>query len=236
MTDPLFIQQCRWHAMSDAQEMYAAVAERMRVAADRAVRQRGRFVIVLAGGNTPRGVYELLRTGATDVTKWHVYFGDERCLPRTDPTRNARMAESAWLAHVPIPVHQVHEMPAELGPIEGAERYAATLEPVDEFDFVLLGLGADGHTASLFPGHDPGRNANSPSVLAVFDAPKPPAQRVTMSARRLSRTREAVFIVAGEEKREAVQRWRAGQSIPACAITPGTGVDVFVDGAILRSY
>lgn len=235
MTDPLRVQQCRWHAMSGAEAMSAAVAGRTLAAAERAVRRRGRFVIVLAGGNTPRGVYELLRSGAADWSKWHAYFGDERCAPRTDPARNSRMAESAWLDHVALPVHQVHEIPAELGPTEAAKRYAATLAPVGEFDLVLLGLGEDGHTGSLFPGHDPGQCANAPSVLAVLDAPKPPAHRVTMSARRFSRTTEAIFIVAGEEKREAVQRWRAGESIPARAITPRTGVDVFVDGALLPS-
>ena len=235
MTDSLRVQQCRWHPMTNAQAMYAAVAERTLAAGDQAVRQRGRFVIVLAGGNTPRGVYELMRSGAADWSKWHVYFGDERCAPRTDPARNSRMAESAWLGQVPIPARQVHEMPAELGPIEAAKRYAATLEPVGKFDLVLLGLGEDGHTGSLFPDHDPGRSANAPSVLAVLDAPKPPAHRVTMSARRFSRSREAIFIVAGEEKRDAVRRWRAGESIPARAIAPRTGVDVFVGGAILQS-
>lgn len=235
MTEPLPVQQCRWHAMRDAQAMYAAVAERTLAAAGQAVRQRGRFVIVLAGGNTPRGVYELLPSGAADWSKWHIYFGDERCAPRNDPARNSRMAEAAWLGHVPIPARQVHEMPAEIGPIEAANRYAATLESVGMFDLVLLGLGEDGHTGSLFPGHDVGQCAEAPNALAVLDAPKPPAHRVTMSARRFSRTREAIFIVAGEEKREAVQRWRAGESIPARAITPRTGVDVFVDGAILQS-
>lgn len=220
--------------MGGTQAMYVAVAERTLAAAGHAVRQRGRFVIVLAGGNTPRGVYELLRSSAADWSKWHAYFGDERCAPRTDPARNSRMAESAWLGHVAIPANQVHEIPAELGPIEAAERYAATLEPVGEFDLVLLGLGEDGHTGSLFPGHDPGRSGAAASVLAVLDAPKPPAHRVTMSARRFSRTRAAAFIVAGEEKREAVQRWRTGEPIPARAITPRTGVDVFVDGAILQ--
>ena len=235
MAKPPPVQQCRWHVTRDARAMYAAVAERTLAAADQAVQQRGHFVIVLAGGNTPRGVYELLCSGAANWSKWHVYFGDERCAPRDDPARNSRMAEAAWLGHVPIPARQVHEMPAELGPIEAAKRYAATLESVGEFDLVLLGLGEDGHTGSLFPAHDPGRCANAPSVLAVLDAPKPPAHRVTMSARRFSRTKEAIFIVTGEEKREAVQRWRAGKCLSACATTPRTGVDVFVGGAILQS-
>lgn len=164
---------------------------------------------------------------------WQVYFGDERCTPRDDALRNSRMAESAWLGHVPLARSQVHEMPAELGPREAASRYRTVLEAVGDFDLVLLGLGEDGHTGSLFPGHELGRGAGAPSVLPVFDAPKPPAQRVTISAHRFSRAAEVIFLVAGAGKREAVRRWRAGEAIPAQAIAPAAGVDVFVEASLL---
>jgi 6-phosphogluconolactonase len=226
-------QRCRWHPVADVSALYGAVAARTLAAADRAVRAHGRFVVVLAGGNTPRGAYELLRMAQADWSAWHVYFGDERCTAHDDPLRNSRMAESAWLEHVPIPRRQVHEIPAELGPNEAAKRYASVLEPVGEFDLVLFGLGEDGHTGSLFAGHDRGCGADAPSMLPVFDAPKPPPHRVTMSARRFSRTAEAIFMVAGAEKRDAVRRWRAGESIPARAIVPKAGVDVFVEAASL---
>ena len=219
--------------MADGGAMCAEVAARMLAGADDAVRRRGRFVVVLAGGNTPRGVYELLRIARTDWSRWHVYFGDERCAARDDPERNSLMAGSAWLDHVPIPAGQQHPMPAESGPVEGARRYAATLAPVGEFDLVLLGLGEDGHTGSLFPGHELGRSELAPSTLAVLDAPKPPPARVTLSAHRFSWTRQAMFLVAGEGKREAVRRWRAGEDLPARAITPRAGVDVFVEAALL---
>ncbi len=143
------------------------------------------------------------------------------------------MAESAWLGHVPLARSQVHEMPAELGPREAASRYRTVLEAVGDFDLVLLGLGEDGHTGSLFPGHELGRGAGAPSVLPVFDAPKPPAQRVTISAHRFSRAAEVIFLVAGAGKREAVRRWRAGEAIPAQAIAPAAGVDVFVEASLL---
>jgi 6-phosphogluconolactonase len=93
---------------------------------------------------------------------------------------------------------------------------------------VLLGLGEDGHTASLFPGHEWGAAPGSPDVLAVLDAPKPPSQRVTLSAARLSRAREVWFVVSGDSKREAVAQWHSGENIPARAITPAAGVDVLV--------
>lgn len=229
------MQQCRWHGVVDARAMCAEVAARTLAAADAALKRRGRFDVVLAGGNTPRGVYETLRVAATDWSGWQVWFGDERCVPRSDPERNSLMAGTAWLDHVPIPESQIHAMPAERGPIDAAKAYAASLEPVGAFDLVLLGLGEDGHTGSLFAGHEIGRGAHAPSTLAVLDSPKPPPGRVTLSAHRFSCSREVFFLVAGESKREAVRRWRAGEDIPALAITPEAGVDVFVEATLLSS-
>jgi 6-phosphogluconolactonase len=221
-------QVCRWHAMADVAALNAAAAARILAAAGRAMAVHGRFTVVLAGGNTPRGAYELLRAASADWPAWHVYYGDERCTPRDDALRNSRMAETAWLSHVPIPVAQVHEIPGELGPAEAAKRYATLLETVGDFDLVLLGLGEDGHTGSLFPDHDWGRGADAPDALAVFDAPKPPPERVSLSARRFSQAAEVLFMVAGAEKRDAVARWRAGDSIAARAIVPKAGVDVLL--------
>jgi 6-phosphogluconolactonase len=104
---------------------------------------------------------------------------------------------------------------------------------VAEFDLVLLGLGEDGHTASLFPGHDWGVRSDAPDVIAVFDAPKPPPQRVSLSAARLSRAREVLFLVEGIAKRDAVARWRMGANIPARSIRPRAGVDVLVESRLL---
>ena len=162
-----------------------------------------------------------------------MYFGDERCLPADDAERNSRMAADAWLDHVPIPQDQVHAIPAELGASAAALAYAETLGGVGDFDLVLLGLGEDGHTASLFPGRDWGVAPSAPDALAVFDAPKPPPQRVSLSAARLSRTREVLFLVEGEAKRSAVARWRAGEQLPAGAIRLASGVDVLVESALL---
>jgi 6-phosphogluconolactonase len=138
-----------------------------------------------------------------------------------------------WLGHVPIPPDRLHVMPAELGAPEAARRYAETLRTVGDFDLVLLGLGEDGHTASLFPDHEWGAAPDSPDTLAVFDAPKPPPQRVSLSATRLSRARQVMFMVSGESKHRAVAAWRAGKDIPARAILPAAGVDVLVESALL---
>ena len=222
----------RWTGVADAAALRQAACQRILDAAARAIEQRDRFLIVLAGGDTPRAIYRMLRAATTDWSRWQVYFGDERCLPADDAERNSRMAADAWLDHVPIPPDQVHAIPAELGASAAALAYAETLRGVGEFDLVLLGLGEDGHTASLFPGRDWGVAASAPDALAVFDAPKPPPQRVSLSAARLSRAREVLFLVEGESKRDAVMQWRMGADIPARAIHPEAGVDVLVESTL----
>jgi 6-phosphogluconolactonase len=226
-------QRCHWHTLSDRQALDRDATAGILAAADRAIRVRGQFHLVLAGGDTPRGAYRRLREASADWPAWHIYFGDERCLRADDPARNSRMAGEAWLDHVSIPTVQLHAIPGKLGPVQAAQAYTTILRAVGEFDLVLLGLGGDGHTASLFPGHEWGNAPGSPDVLAVLDAPKPPPQRVTLSAARLSRARQVMFLVSGEAKHRAIIDWRAGKDIPARAITPVAGVDVMVESALL---
>ena len=102
-----------------------------------------------------------------------------------------------------------------------------------EFDLVLLGVGEDGHTASLFPGHEWGSAANAPAALAVHDAPKPPPDRVSLSAWRLGKAQKVMFFVTGESKRQAVRTWRDGSVIPAAAIAPHGIVDIYIDATLL---
>ena len=235
MTHAAQPQLCRWHPVADLPSLDRAALARIVAAADRAIAARGRFDIVLAGGNTPAGTYRLLRATPSDWPRWHVYFGDERCLPADDPGRNSQMAAQSWLDHVAMPTANRHPIDAEAGASEAAARYVATLRDVGEFDVVLLGLGEDGHTASLFPGHPWGTSADSATVLPVFGASKPPPQRVSMSAARLSDAREVIFLVAGDDKRDAVTQWRTGTPIPASAIAPPAGVDVIIEAALLAS-
>ena len=223
----------RWHAVSDEHALQQQALTMILARAARAIRERGQFHVVLAGGNTPRNIYRQLSTAPTDWSAWHVYFGDERCLPPNDPARNSHMAAEAWLNHVAVPASQVHRIPGELGASRGAQRYAEMLEAIGDFDLVLLGLGEDGHTASLFPDHEWGTVPGSPDTLAVFDAPKPPPERISLSAARLSRAREALFLVSGESKHWAVSEWLAGKDIPAASIKPVGGVDVLVESALL---
>jgi len=226
-------QQARWHAFPDVDALLQEAVSRIAAAAERAIRAHGAFLVVLAGGETPRDAYRLLSEISTDWPRWYVYFGDERCLPPDDPARNSRMAGEALLDHVPVPRSQLHRIPAEQGARVAAAAYADSLRGVGIFDMVLLGLGQDGHTASLFPGSDWGTAPDAPDVLAVFDAPKPPPERVSLGAARLGRSREVLFLVAGAAKRAALQRWRGGEAIPAAAIAPAAGVDVLVEQALL---
>jgi 6-phosphogluconolactonase len=222
------VQRCRWRTLPDRPALDREAASYILAAGARAIAGRGRFHLVLAGGDTPRGAYRRLRESTADWHAWHIYFGDERCLPADDPARNSRMAAQAWLDHVSIPPSHRHAIPAECGAVAAARAYAGTLGAVGEFDLVLLGLGEDGHTASLFPGHDWGSAPGSPDALAVLDAPKPPPERVTLSAARLSRARQVLFLVSAEAKRHAIAAWRAGRNIPARAIAPAAGVDVLI--------
>ncbi len=226
-------QRCRWHGYAAIAELEQAVAHEILDQAQAAVRHHGAFRLALAGGATPRQVYELLRETQADWPAWHIYFGDERCLPPEHPERNSRLAAEAWLNHVAIPRRQIHAIPAEQGAEPAAAAYAQTLSGAGEFDLALLGLGDDGHTASLFPGHDWGEEPGAPTTIAVHDAPKPPPDRVSLSAARLSTARAVVFLVSGEAKRRAVADWRSGKRIPASAIAPAAGVDVFLEAALI---
>jgi 6-phosphogluconolactonase len=220
-------QISRWHSFDSQQEInQVTVAHILNVASD-AIAKYGSFLIVLAGGSTPKSVYELLSKEQADWAHWHIYHNDDRCLPADHPERNSLMARQAWLSHVAIPQDQIHDIPAELGNIEGAKAYAKTLEGVRTFDIVLLGLGEDGHTASLFPNQ---AADNSADVVPVFDAPKPPANRITMSQKRLSNAYEVLFLVTGAGKQQAVDAWRKGVEIPATLIKPQKGVDVYCFG------
>lgn len=210
--------------------------------ARRAVADRGVFDLVLAGGGTPKGLYAQLARQENDWRGWRLWFGDERCLPPRHEARNDTMVDHAWLDHVLLDPGQVHRIPAELGPNAGAAAYTERLAVVDRFDLVLLGLGEDGHTASLFPrsetGNDP-ESRNAPggvanaAVLPVTGAPKPPPERVSLSAARLARTRALWFLVTGAGKRDALRRLVAGDPlIPAARIRPDCGAEQWVDRAV----
>jgi 6-phosphogluconolactonase len=176
------------------------------------VAERGACHLVLAGGRTPKRCYALLRTMDLPWPALHIWFGDERCLPPGDPGRNDSMADAALLAHVPVPAAQVHRIPAEQGPQAAAEAYAALLAAAPPMDVVLLGMGEDGHTASLFPDH-PALEDDRPAV-PVRGAPKPPPERVSMGYSVLNAAHHRLILITGKDKADALARIRSGERLP----------------------
>ena len=200
-----------------------------------AVGARGRAAVALAGGATPRETYEVLaRPPFRDRVPWlalDVFFGDERMVPPTDPRSNVRMAREALLDQVPIDPTRVHAPRFDSGDLTGVSaEYSAWLTAIvargdagwPQFDLVLLGLGADGHTASLFPG-DPALADERTAVAAVTDAPDG-LPRITLTLPVLNAAAAVLFLVAGAEKAAAVHRvLDLGESLPAGRVRPSQG-------------
>lgn len=185
-------------------------------AARESIKQRGKFKIVLAGGTTPGLIYTLLARKPCHWKYWHFYLGDERCLPVDSPERNSHMVEKKLLTHIDVPKKNIHFIPVEKGNKKAASGYEKTVSAALPFDMVLLGMGEDGHTASLFPGqlHD-----SNECVHAVTGAPKFPAERVSLSADALSQNQYLLIIVTGASKRDSVVRWRKGENLPVSRIS-----------------
>jgi len=215
-----------WQTLTDADAVATHATGMILQAAANAIRERGVFHLVLAGGRTPGKVYRQLARARADWNNWHLYFGDERCLPADDAERNSRMASDSWLARGQVPADQIHAIAAELGATTAAQQYADLISQVRPFDMVILGMGEDGHTASLFPGHTfpPGE-----LVHAVTGAPKPPPERVSLSADSLSDSREVLVLVTGSGKRDAVRQWQQGTDLPIARISARQRFTVLLD-------
>ncbi|HTV60196.1 MAG TPA: 6-phosphogluconolactonase [Verrucomicrobiae bacterium] len=206
-----------------------------------AVQQRGRFAIALSGGHTPAEFYTLWAQRDRSLTPWdrvHLFWGDERYVPSDDPLSNYRMTLETFISHVPIPQANVHRVRTELAtPEETAADYESTLRSFfgsapPQFDVQLLGLGGEGHTASLFPG-SPGLRETKRWVMAV-EAPAKPPHRLTFTPVVLNQGRNTYFLVAGSEKREIIQKLRQEpdgnpSGYPALEIRPSGRLAWFLD-------
>lgn len=223
-----------------AEAVAFAAAQLFAYSAQEAVAERGSFRVALAGGTTPLAAYRLLATwpdvGALAAAEapesmlasrpriqWdrvEVFFGDERCVPADHPDRNDHAADESLLSRVPIPSDHVHRVDATSP--DAADRYEAEIRRVfgspsgvPSFDLILLGIGPDGHTASLFPGN-PAAEEKQRLVAHVADAPKPPSSRVTFTLPLLNAARCVAFLVTGAEKRKALSlALRGDPSVPA---------------------
>lgn len=213
-----------WQVVADAEAVAKEAVQYILAAAKETITRSGCFSLVLAGGSTPARAYRLLAEQDQDWSAWQFYFGDERCLPADHPERNSVMAAQSLFQHIPLQNHQVHAIPAEEGAEAAALDYAKEIEPALPFDLVLLGLGEDGHTASLFPGHEHPEG----HVVAVHDAPKPPPERVSLNYATLATATKCLFLVSGRGKAAAVRQWRSGEDIPVARLPQA---EILVDEA-----
>jgi len=176
--------------------------------AETAITHQGRFLVALNGGSTPTRLFQLLGTEYREKVDWekvHVFWGDERCVPPDDPGSNYRQAQEALLSHVPIPEANIHRVKGELAPADASKDYALVLKefatpPLEfpRFDLVYLGMGEDGHIASLFPGSPV--DVSEPTLPVTAQYQDRPANRVTLTQIVLNQAHTIAFMAASGKK------------------------------------
>ena len=235
------------HILGSADDLAREAAARIIDLGTQAITERGRFSLVLSGGSTPRRLYQLLTQPpyrqSLDWSKVHLFFADERYVPFDDPDSTVRLVRETLLAGIPIPAEQFHPMPTQdPDPEVSALAYEKTLQLFFEgqpyaFDLVLLGMGPDGHTASLFPGFK-----DSPlSVFAVQHSPKPPPTRLTLSLDTLRQARSILFMVTGADKALILkalfhQDTQSPTALPAARVHDREGQSVWLVDLEAGSY
>ena len=223
-----------------AQEVALAAADQFVELANNAAGEHAPFAVALAGGNTPRQMYELLAgdqfRNRVDWMMVHMFFGDERCVARDHPESNYRMAHEALISHIDIPASNVHPIEGEGDPVTNAARYEAELrefyhgDSTPRFDLVLLGLGEDGHTASLFP--DTAALAATQKCVVANQVEKLKSYRITLTASAINAAANVTFLVTGENKARVVSAVLTGpfqpESLPAQLIKPRAGTRMWL--------
>jgi 6-phosphogluconolactonase len=223
--------------LSDPAALAEEAARRFVDLARAAIAAHGRFVVALSGGSTPRAMHErLARSPLRDSVDWanvHIFWGDERMTPPDDPQSNYRMARETLLQHVPIPAANIYPVPTVGGTPEAAadaydETIAATLGAQSpRFDLILLGMGPDGHTASLFPGQPEVVRPSEALAAAVHNAPKPPPARVTFTYRLINVAANVIVLVSGADKAATLREVLRGPAdvarLPAQGVRPKNG-------------
>lgn len=227
---------------STLQQLGAAAASEVAQLSAEAIAVRGRFVIALSGGSLPKLLGPALAAESQiNWSAWHVCWSDERCVPLDHPDRNYTLAKQYLFDHVAIPPNQIYNPDTSLDPSTTAAAYQTTLAQrffsspprlPARFDLILLGLGEDGHTASLFPGH-PLLQETERWVAPIFDSPKPPPERITLTLPVLNSACHVAFITAGASKAEILpQVFAAASHLPAHLVQPNDGeLHWFVDEA-----
>lgn len=199
-----------WTVYSSLDVASKAAADFIARQIDVSIEARGVCHMIVPGGNTPVGCFAALAEKRLPWDRLHCYPGDERCYPEWHAERNDVMIKAHLLSHLPS-IH-FHPMPTELGAEQAAEAYRETVDEVDRFDIAFIGMGEDGHTASLFPGNAALQEIES--VVAVHESPKPPADRVSLSLPTLQQARLRVVLAAGASKAAIIARIRRGETLP----------------------
>ncbi len=198
--------------LADTEAVAQAAADRVADGIQARVEAAGVCHIGLPGGTTPARCLELLSRKPLPWQAVHWYLGDERCYPAGHADRNDTMIEQRLWSQIAAPEANRHPIPAELGAERAAEIYTGLIERIGALDIVVLGMGEDGHTASLFPDH---AATESPlPVVPVHDAPKPPPDRVSLGLTTLQAARQRIVLVTGSSKRAALLQVQQGVPLP----------------------
>jgi 6-phosphogluconolactonase len=218
----------KWNVYSKLDDASKAAAEFIVAEIEKNIKQKGACYVILPGGNTPVNCLRYLAEKELSWNKVHWYLGDERCYPRGHAERNDMMLDKYLWSR--ISNTNVNSIPAELGPEAAAEVYRELIISVASFDIAFLGLGEDGHTASLFPGNKALHDIRS--VIPVYDSPKTPQERVTLSINTLKNSQCRVVLASGTAKSDVISRIRKGEQLPINCLGD---IHWFVDEAALSA-
>lgn len=232
MTPSLFV-------LKDAEALAQEACKRFIDLASASIITTGQFTVVLAGGSTPKQLHKLLAQNhkkSLDWSKVFIFFGDERLVPPYHPDSNYGVADEDLIAELPIPDENVFPfVTIDISPEDAASLYEQELKRFFNkdvsFDLVILGMGPDGHTASLFPNHPALADDSGTLVLGIHDSPKPPPQRLTLSFKALNSAKTVMLLAAGESKSDALKRARAGEDLPIAKLSAATELVWLLDEA-----
>jgi len=217
----------QWHSYNNFEQASEAAANNLAQLIEQCINERGKCHVILPGGNTPVLTFQYLVKRTLRWSSIHWYPGDERCYPAGHPERNDVMLEKNLWSLLPvesISQTNVHSIPAELGAEEAAKVYSELVREVPCFDIAMLGLGEDGHTASLFPGNN--ALLDKRRVVPVFDSPKAPSERVSFGIEVLQAAHHKIVLVSGKAKAAILMRIKNGEPLPVNCLGD---IDWYVD-------
>ena len=203
-----------WVVFDDEMSLSEALAQEVLNIAKKSIFEKDCFSIVLTGGQSVLNLYKILSKSDSNWEKWHIYIGDERCVPMRHKDRNDQVINEIWLNNSPIPKGNIHFIKAELGPLKARVEYENTLKGV-KFDIVLLSMGEDGHVASLFPNHIYPKDQ---MVVIERSSPKSPKERISMSYQQLNKAHYIFKLIIGESKQEVVSLLKKNREFPVSKI------------------